>query len=142
MRSSLGGLGRSLNFDQRMKTPSLSLVLGFWAVSNILAITWWWAEISDRYLPGVLRYAGIAFFLGAALAPLVLLFSVRRRFSNPVVLGLLVCCCLALSITAHEANLLRGQMQFSLDHEREFAHIDAVEGVIRPLIARITDAYV
>jgi hypothetical protein len=80
--------------------------------------------------------------VSAALAPLVLLFKVRRSFFNPVVLGLLVCCCLALSITAHEANLLRERLQFSLDHEREFAHIDAVEGVIRPLIARITEVYV
>ncbi|WP_197087129.1 hypothetical protein [Bradyrhizobium sp. LTSP857] len=125
-----------------MKTPSLGLVLGFWVISNVLVVAWWWADISDRFLPGVLRYAGIAFFVGAALVPLVLLFKVRRSFFNPVVLGLLVSCCLALSITAHEANLLRERLQFSLDHEREFAHIDAVEGVMRPLIARITEAYV
>lgn len=142
MLSSLGGPSRSLNFDERMKTPSLSLVMGFWVISNVLVIAWWWADISDKFLPGVLRYAGIAFFVCAALVPLVLLFKVRRSFFNPVVLGLLVCCCLALSITAHEANLLRERMQFSLDHEREFAHVDAVEGVIRPLIARITEAYV
>ncbi|KJC50791.1 hypothetical protein UP06_06435 [Bradyrhizobium sp. LTSP857] len=142
MLSSLGGPGRLLNFDERMKTPSLGLVLGFWVISNVLVVAWWWADISDRFLPGVLRYAGIAFFVGAALVPLVLLFKVRRSFFNPVVLGLLVSCCLALSITAHEANLLRERLQFSLDHEREFAHIDAVEGVMRPLIARITEAYV
>ncbi|MHC2577128.1 hypothetical protein [Bradyrhizobium diazoefficiens] len=142
MLSSLGGPGRLLNFDERMKSPSLGLVMGFWFISNVLVIAWWWADISDRFLPGVLRYAGIAFFVSAALAPLVLLFKVRRSFFNPVVLGLLVCCCLALSITAHEANLLRERLQFSLDHEREFAHIDAVEGVIRPLIARITEVYV
>ncbi|MDH2344342.1 hypothetical protein QCM77_02825 [Bradyrhizobium sp. SSUT18] len=142
MLSSSGGLGRLLNFNDRMKTPSLGLVLGFWGISNVLVIAWWWADISDRFLPGALRYAGITFFVGASLAPLVLLFKVRRKFFNPVVLGLLVSCCLALSITAHEANLLRERLQFSLDHEREFAHVDAVEGVIRPLIARITEAYV
>ncbi|MBR0709345.1 hypothetical protein [Bradyrhizobium liaoningense] len=142
MLSSLGGSGRLLNFDERMKSPSLGLVMGFWGISNVLVIAWWWADISDRFLPGVLRYAGIAFFVCAALVPLVLLFKVRRSFFNPVVLGMLVCCCLALSITAHEANLLRERLQFSLDHEREFAHVDAVEGVIRPLIARITEVYV
>lgn len=142
MLSSSGGLGRLLNFNDRMKTPSLGLVVGFWGISNVLVIAWWWADISDRFLPGVLRYAGIAVFVGVSLAPLVLLFKVRRTFFNPVVLGLLVSCCLALSITAHEANLLRERLQFSLDHEREFAHVDAVEGVIRPLIARITEAYV
>jgi len=77
-----------------------------------------------------------------ALVPLVLLFKVRRSFFNPVTLGLLVSCCLALSITAHEANLLREQLQFSFDHEREFAHVDAVEGVMRPLLAKIAEAYV
>ncbi|WP_164935372.1 hypothetical protein [Bradyrhizobium guangzhouense] len=125
-----------------MKTPSLALVLGFWVISNVLVIAWWWADISDRFLPGVLRYAGIAFFVCAALVPLYLLFKVRRSFFNPVVLGLLVCCCLAISITAHEANLLRERLQFSLDHEREFLHVDAVEGVMRPLIAKITEIYV
>lgn len=140
--SSPGLLGRFLKFDDDMKTPSLRLVLGFWIVSTLLVTAWWWGEISDRYLPGVLRYVGIGFFVLVALAPFVLLFKVRNGFFNPVVLGLLVCCCLALSITAHEANLVREQMQLSLDHERAFAHMDAVEGVIRPLIARITEVYV
>lgn len=134
--------GRLPKFDEHMKTPSLSLVLGFWVVSNVLVITWYWFNISDRYLPGLLRYAGIGFYVGVALVPLLLLFKVRRRFFNPVALGLLVSCCLALSITAHEANLLREQLQFSLDHEREFAHMDAVEGVMRPLLAKITEIYV
>lgn len=137
-----GGLGRLLKFDDHMKTPSLGLVLGFWVTSNVLVIAWWWVNISDRYLPGLLRYAGITFYVAVALVPLLLLFKVRRRFFNPVALGLLVSCCLALSITAHEANLVRDQMQLSLDHEREFAHMDAVEGVIRPLLAKITEAYV
>src|SRR5438874_12872046 len=113
MLSSSGGLGRLLNFNDRMKTPSLGLVVGFWGISKVLVIAWWWADISDRFLPGVLRYAGIAVFVGVSLAPLVLLFKVRRTFFNPVVLGLLVSCCLALSITAHEANLLRERLQFS-----------------------------
>lgn len=142
MLSWSGGLGRLLKFDEHMKTPSLGLVLGFWAISNVLVIAWWWVNLSDRYLPGVLRYVGIAFYVVVALVPLVLLFKVRRSFFNPVTLGLLVSCCLALSITAHEANLLREQLQFSLDHEREFAHMDAVEGVMRPLLAKITEAYV
>lgn len=137
-----GGLGRLLKFDDHMKTPSLGLVLGFWVTSNVLVIAWWWVDISDRYLPGLLRYAGITFYVAVALVPLLLLFKARRCFFNPVALGLLVSCCLALSITAHEANLLRDQMQLSLDHEREFAHMDAVEGVIRPLLAKITEAYV
>ncbi len=142
MLSWSGGLGRLLKFDDQMKTPSLGLVLGFWGVSNVLVIAWYWVNVSDRYLPGLLRYAGIAFFVAVALVPLLVLFKVRRSFFNPVTLGLLVSCCLALSITAHEANLLREQMQFSLDHEREFAHMDAVEGVMRPLLAKITEAYV
>lgn len=142
MLSWSGGLGRLLKFDDHMKTPSLGLVLGFWVVSNVLVIAWYWVNISDRYLPGLLRYAGIAFYVAVALVPLLLLFKVRRSFFNPVALGLLVSCCLALSITAHEANLLREQLQFSLDHEREFAHMDAVEGVMRPLLAKITEAYV
>lgn len=142
MRSWSGGLGRMLKLDEHTKAPSLGLVLGFWVVSNVLVVAWWWINISDRYLPGAQRYAGIAFYVVVALAPLVLLFKVRRSFFNPVTLGLLVSCCLALSITAHEANLLREQLQFSLDHEREFAHMDAVEGVMRPLLAKITEAYV
>ncbi|MCJ9700934.1 hypothetical protein [Bradyrhizobium sp. SHOUNA76] len=142
MLSWSGGLGRLLKFDDHMKTPSLGLVLGFWGISNVLVVAWYWVNISDRYLPGLLRYAGIAFFVVVALVPLLLLFKVRRSFFNPVTLGLLVSCCLALSITAHEANLLREQMQFSLDHEREFAHMNAVEGVMRPLLAKITEAYV
>ena len=154
---------RSLKFGDGTKTPSLGLVLGFWIVSNILVIGWWWLEISDNWswlgspdayvlphrlraygmtTPGLLRAVSIAFFVLVALAPLPLLYKLRKKFFNPVVLGLLVSCCLALSITAHEANLLRDQMQYSLDHERKFAHIDAVEGVIRPLIAKIADAYV
>lgn len=142
MLSRSGGLGRSLRFDGHMKAPSLGLVLGFWVISNILVIAWYWVNISDRYLPGLLRYAGIAFYLAVALVPLLLLFKVRRSFFNPVTLGLLVSCCLALSIAAHEANLLREQLQYSLDREREFAHTDAVEGVMRPLLAKITEAYV
>lgn len=54
MPSSLGGPGRLLNFDEGMKTPFLGLVLGFWGVSNVLVIAWWWADISDRFRPGVL----------------------------------------------------------------------------------------
>lgn len=125
-----------------MTTPSLGLVLGFWIVSNILVMAWWHIEISDRWLPGAWRYFGIAVYVLVALAPLALLFLIRQSFFNPVVLGLLVCCCLAASITAHEANLLREQMQFSLDHEREYAHMDLVEGVIRPLISKIVEVYV
>ncbi|MCK1677151.1 hypothetical protein [Bradyrhizobium sp. 150] len=145
------------------KSPSLMLVLGFWIVSNILVIGWWWLEISDTWswigstdgyllphrlralgitVPGLLRAVSVTVFVLAALAPLLLLFLFRKKFSNPVVLGLLVSCCLALSISAHEANLLRGQMQQSLDHEREFAHADLVEGIIRPLISRIVETYV
>lgn len=142
MLSGSCGLGRLLKFDDHMKTPSLGLVLGFWVVSNVLVVSWYWINVSDRYLPGLLRYAGIAFFVVVALAPLLILFKVRRSFFNPVTLGLLVSCCLALSITAHEANLVRDQMQLSLDHEREFAHMDAVEGVMRPLLAKITEVYV
>ncbi|AWM08704.1 hypothetical protein [Bradyrhizobium symbiodeficiens] len=142
MLSRSGGLGRLLKFDDQMKTPSLGLVLGFWVISNVLVIAWYWVNISDRYLPGLLRYAGIGFYVVVAVVPLLVLYKVRRSFFNPVTLGLLVSCCLALSITAHEANLLREQMQFSLDHEREFAHMDAVEGVMRPLLAKITEAYV
>jgi hypothetical protein len=142
MLSSSGALGRFWTSEAVVKTPSLGLVLGFWIVSNILVIAWYWVNISDRYLPGLLRYAGIAFYVAVALVPLLLLFKVRRSFFNPVTLGLLVSCCLALSITAHEANLLREQLQFSLDREREFAHTDAVEGVMRPLFAKITEAYV
>jgi hypothetical protein len=33
-------------------------------------------------------------------------------------------------------------MQFSLDHEREFAHMELVEGIIRPLISKIVEVYV
>ena len=142
MLSWSGGLGRLLKFDDQMKTPSFGLVLGFWVISNVLVIAWYWVNISDRYLPGLLRYAGIGFYVVVAVVPLLVLYKVRRSFFNPVTLGLLVSCCLALSITAHEANLLREQMQFSLDHEREFAHMDAVEGVMRPLLAKITEAYV
>ncbi|WP_027545064.1 hypothetical protein [Bradyrhizobium sp. WSM2254] len=125
-----------------MRTPSLGLVLGFWLVTNILVIVWWRLEISERWLPGVLRYFGIAIYVMVALVPPLLLFWVRKSFLNPVVLGLLISCCLALSITAHEANLLREQMQFSLDHEREFAHLGLVEGIIRPLISQIVETYV
>lgn len=125
-----------------MKAPSLGLLLGFWIITNILVVVWWRLEISDRHLPGGLRSVGIAFYVMVALAPLVILFFLRRNFLNPVVLGLLISCCLAMSITAHEANLLRDQMQFSLDHEREFAHLNLVEGIIRPLISKVVEAYV
>ncbi|WP_197433711.1 hypothetical protein [Bradyrhizobium sp. CCH5-F6] len=135
-------LSRLINFDEDMSTPSLRLMLGFWVVTNILVIAWWRLELSDRWLPGAWRYLGIAIFVIVALAPLVLLFLIRRSFVNPVVLGLLVSCCLAASITGHEANLLRDQMQFSLDHEREFAHMNLVEGVMRPLISKIVEIYV
>ncbi|MFK4580218.1 hypothetical protein [Bradyrhizobium ottawaense] len=142
MLSWSGGLGRLLKFDDHMKTPSLGLVLGFWVISNVLVITWYWVNVSDRYLPGLLRYAGIAFYVAVALVPLLLLFKVRRSFFNPVALGLLVSCCLALSITAHEANLLRDQTQYSLDREIQFGNSNAIEGVIRPLIARVTGSYI
>ncbi|MGT2501553.1 hypothetical protein ACVOMS_13305 [Bradyrhizobium guangxiense] len=142
MLSWSGGLGRLLKFDGHMKTPSLGLVLGFWVVSNVLVIAWYWVNLSDRYLPGLLRYAGIAFVVVVALAPLWLLIKVRRSFFNPVALGLLVSCCLALSITAHEANLLRDQTQYSLDREIQFGRSNAIEGLIRPLISRITETYV
>jgi hypothetical protein len=66
----------------------------------------------------------------------------RRWFSDLTRIGLLVCCCLAALMAYHEANLLREQMQFSLDHERQFAHLDLVEGVIRPLISKIVEIYV
>jgi len=134
--------GRFIKFDDDMTTPSLGLVLAFWIVTNILVNVWWRLELSDRYLPGAWRYVGIAIFVLVALAPLALLYFIRQSFFNPVVLGLLVSCCLAASITAHEANLLRDQMQFSLDHEREFARMDAVEGVMRPLISKIVEVYV
>lgn len=137
-----GLLSRFLKFDDDMTTPSLGLVLAFWIVTNILVNAWWRLELSDRYLPGAWRYVGIAIFVLVALAPLALLFFIRQSFFNPVVLGLLVSCCLAASITAHEANLLREQMQLSLDHEREFAHMDLVEGVMRPLISKIVEVYV
>lgn len=142
MLSWSGGPGRLLKFDDQMKTPSLGLVLGFWVVSNALVIAWYWVNISDRYLPGLLRYAGIAFVVVVALVPLWLLFKARRNFFNPVALGLLVSCCLALSITAHEANLLRDQTQYSLDREVQFGRSNAIEGLIRPLISMITETYV
>lgn len=135
-------LTRLTALNAEMTTPSLGLILGFWIVSSILVVFWWRLEISDRYLPGGLRAVGIAIYVAAALIPLLLLFYLRKSFLNPVVLGLLISCCLAMSITAHEANLLRGQMQFSLDHEREFAHLGLVEGIIRPLISKIVEAYV
>ncbi|MHB0768697.1 hypothetical protein [Bradyrhizobium sp. 5.13L] len=128
--------------NEGTKTPPLGLVLGFWIVSNVLVVAWWWADISDRFVPGVLQYGQIAFIVFAAIAPLVLLYRGRRVFLDPVVLGLLVSCCLALSVTAHEANLLRDQTQYSLDREIQFGRSNAVEGLIRPLIARITETYV
>ncbi|MCK1387493.1 hypothetical protein [Bradyrhizobium sp. 21] len=141
--SPLGRLfNRFVTFDPDMTTPSLRLILGFWIITNILVVVWWRLEISDRWLPGAWRYLGIAIYVLVALAPLALIFLIRQSFFNPVVLGLLVCCCLAMSITGHEANLLREQMQFSLDHEREVAHMDLVEGVIRPLISKIVEVYV
>lgn len=135
-------LDRLMRVEDGVQTPSLGLVLGFWIVTNVLVGLWWRLEISDRWIPGALRYVGIAFYVLAALAPLVILFKIRDRFLNPVVLGLFVSCCLAASITAHEANLLREQMQFSLNHERGFAHGELVEGIIRPLISKIVETYV
>ncbi|MBR1130050.1 hypothetical protein [Bradyrhizobium iriomotense] len=135
-------LDRLMRVEEGVQTPPLRLVLGFWVVANVLMVVWWRLGISDRWFPGALRYVGMAVPALVALAPLVLLFKVRDRFFNPVVLGLLVSCCLAASITAHEANLLREQMQFSLDHEREFAHGEFVEGIIRPLISKIVEIYV
>ncbi|MDA9543055.1 hypothetical protein ACM43_00440 [Bradyrhizobium sp. CCBAU 45321] len=135
----------------------------FWIISNLLVVGWWWLELSDtwwwigsvdRYrvpwvlrklgvtFPDVLRAASITFYVLVALAPLPLLFKFRRNFRGPVALGLLVSCCLAASITAHEANLLREQMQHSLDHERAFAHGELVEGIIRPLISKVVETYV
>lgn len=162
MASPPGILNGSQSFGDA-KSPSLRLVLGFWIVSNILVIVWLWLELSDTWtwmggidgsllphrlraygftLTAILRTVSLTFFVLVALAPLPLLFLFRRRFSNPVVLGLLVSCCLALSISAYEANLLRDQMQHSLDHERQFAHAELVEGIIRPLISKIVETYV
>lgn len=142
MLSWSGRLGRLLQFDDRMTTPSLGQVLGIWLASNVLVVAWWWLNISDRYLPGVLRYVQTIFIVLVALAPLWLLFRNRRSFFNPVALGLLVSCCLALSIAAHEANLLRDQTQYSLDREIQFGTSNAIEGLIRPLIAKVTKSYV
>lgn len=137
-----GCFDRVVKVDQGVTSPSLSLVLGFWIVTNVTTIVWWRLELSDRYLPGNLHFLGVAAFVLFALSPIGLLLVIRRSFLNPLTLGLLVSCCLALSITAHEANLLRDQMQFSLDHEREFAYSSYVEGIIRPLISKIVEVYV
>jgi hypothetical protein len=137
-----GGLGRLLKLDDHMQSPSLGQVLGVWLVSNVLVVAWWWANISDRYLPGVLQYVETFFVVLVALAPLGLLFRSRRSFFNPVALGLLVSCAFALSVAAHEANLLRDQTQYSLDRELQFGSSNAIEGLIRPLIAKVTGSYV
>lgn len=135
-------LRRLAGLEASETTPSLNLVLGTWIVTNCLAALWWRLELSDKWLPGGWRALGVSIYAIVALSPLALLFLFRRNRVNPVLLGLLVCCCFAASITAHEANLLREQMQFSLDHERQFAHMDLVEGVIRPLISKIVEVYV
>lgn len=132
---------RSPKLEHEIRSPSLGLVLGFWGVTSVLVVVWWHL-VPDMWLPGGVRSLGVAFFVLAALAPLALLFAIRKSFLNPVVLGLLVSCSLAFSLTAHEANLLRDQMQFSLDHEREFAHLNLVEGIIRPLISKVVETYV
>ena len=137
-----GRLEQLFKIEDDVASPSLKMVLGFWIVTNVTTIVWWKLELPDRYLPGNWRYFGLAVYGLLALMPIGLLLVIRRSFLHPLMLGLLVSCCLALSITAHEANLLRGQMQFSLDHEREFAHMDIVEGIIRPLISDVVEVYV
>lgn len=134
--------GGSIESKNDSMTPSLGLLLAFWLATNVLVILWSRCEISDAYLPGSWRVLGVVFYAAVALAPLAILFLVRGRFLNPVMLGLLVSCCLAISVASNESNQLRAQMQFSLDHEREFAHLDLVEGIIRPLISKIVETYV
>jgi hypothetical protein len=125
-----------------MRTPSLRLLFAFWIVSNILVVLWVFGEISDVHLPGKFgRTVGVAFYVFTAILPFGLLISMRKLV-DLTILGLLVCCCLAVSATFHEANLLREAMQLSLDHERSFLHTEFVEGIIRPLISVIVDTYV
>ncbi|MBU6463649.1 MAG: hypothetical protein KGL35_17955 [Bradyrhizobium sp.] len=128
--------------DTTTRKPSLSYLFAFWIISNVLVVLWVFGEISDVHLPGSLgRAEGVAFYILTALVPFLLLFWLRRLIDFTT-LGLLVCCCLALSAASHEANLLRESMQISLDHERSFLHTEFVEGIIRPLISIIVDAYV
>ncbi len=106
-------------FDEHMKTPSLGLVLGFWAISERSGLS---PGGGSTYPTGIFTSrvcCGMPELLSTWSLPWFRCCScsrVRTEFLyNPVTLGLLVSCCLALSITAHEANLLREQLQFSLD---------------------------
>lgn len=130
-----------------MRTPSLKLLFAFWITSNLVVISW---MLGDHYLARrLLPWPSISYehlektlYFFVVLAPFFLLAYFKKYFRDPVMVGLLVCCCLALSIAYNEANQLRSQMQFSLDNEASFASSDLVEGVIRPLIARVVKIYV
>jgi hypothetical protein len=125
-----------------MRAPSLRLLISFWLLSSILVVIWLRGEISDAHLPGYWKAASVVITVIGALAPIGFLYYFRSRFLDATLLGLLVCCCLAISAAYHESNLLRAAMQVSLDHERSFLHTEFVEGIIRPLISIIVDAYV
>jgi hypothetical protein len=129
-----------------LRTPTLKLLFSFWIVSNIAVILWLTA---DRQAENLHELTGIPWIvidrtIGAIdwFIPFALLFFFRKHFLKPTMLGLLVCCGLALSIANNEANFLREKMQYSLDHEISYLTDNVVEGVIRPLISWIVQAYV
>lgn len=131
----------------KLRTPSLASLFAFWIASNLIVIFWLNADHTVTralYERLEIPYETMekTLFVVFTLAPIGLLIGFRKYFRDPVTMGLLVCCCLAIAIAYNEANQLRSQMQFSLDHERAFARLDLVEGVIRPLISKIVDVYV
>lgn len=127
---------------KKMRAPSLKLLSSFWLISNLLVVVWLRGEISDARLPDHWKLLALAIGVVGALAPFAIFRYCRKRLTDLAVLGLLVGCCLAVSVAYNEANQLRDAMQVSLDHERAFLHADLAEGVIRPLISIIVDLYV
>jgi hypothetical protein len=124
-----------------MRVPSLKLLLSFWIISNVLVILWLRFSFSDYGLSQNWRALSVTLCTLALLSPLVLLHYFKNYFHDLTRLGLLVCCCLAVFSTIHEANLLREAMQVTIDHDRSFLTSSYVEAVIRPLVSYIVDGY-
>jgi hypothetical protein len=130
-----------------LRTPSLGLLFTFWIISNLIVVFW---LMGDHYLAHSIYWRiGTPYvatertlYAIVLVAPLLLIAYRRKYFLDPLKLGLLVCCCLAISIAYNEANQVRSGMQYSLDNEANFLTSDLVEGVIRPLIAAVVKVYI
>ncbi|WP_454627913.1 hypothetical protein [Bradyrhizobium cenepequi] len=84
----------------------------------------------------------MAFFVIVAFSPFALILYFRKRAVGLTLLGLMVCSCLALSLTTNAANVLRSATQAAIDNEIALVHSDRVEGVMRPLVGKIVEGYV